>query len=303
MKSLTYNDLSNFYVQTLINSAQKPLTFEPDLNLGEGGATDEEIIYRQELLDLAQTLYKNIESTININQQVNDKIRKIDSYINDFILEGQKAVLKHIPRTWNDGINEGLTTLEEIAPEKKFTEDKIIDTTKDLIIQQQQMNIEDIGLKLRGRIRQYLNIQAIRKNDKTPSHLTNTLTNATPTSKWTRCMIDLAQTDPGLTEEELRELCEDREWESYFEDVQDNIDKLGLFGFLTAHKEAVASALIIGVGVVGDLVADWTTQGDDRVCDDCAALEGQTFSVLDWPEDQHFGDRCYMDNIRLASLE
>jgi hypothetical protein len=297
-----YDNLVNFFINNLINSMDKPLTFKPDLSMGEGVPTPEEVQYRQDLLKLAKDLYKKIEGTINQNLPVNDKIRKIDAYINDFILEGQKVVLQHIPRTWNNAEKEGMRKLESLAPEKDFQEKKINTSPKDLIIQQQQMNIEDIGLKLRGRIRQYLNIKAIKTEDKTPSHLTNTLTNAVPTSKWTRCMIDLSQTDPSLTEQELREACEEREWESYFGDVENSTDKLGLFGWITANQLGLLAALTMGTVIIGDLVADWVSQGDDRVCDECLELEANSpYSVLAWPESPHFGCRCELQNIRLIT--
>src|SRR5574343_1512076 len=155
----------------------KPLTFKPDKLMGEGEATPEELAYRQDLLDLLGRLYKVVGKRFKTITNPSDLIRKIDSDVNDFIAEGQQVVLNHIPKTWNNSQEQGMQTLKRLDGKKKFDETKIATDQKDLIIQQQQMNIEDIGLRLRGRLRQTININAIRDSDKTPSHLTNHLIN------------------------------------------------------------------------------------------------------------------------------
>ncbi len=298
---LSYNDLANFYTCHLINSTPKPLNFKPDLEMGEGTPTPEEVEYRQALLDLANRLYKVVKGRFKTITNTQDLIRKIDNDINDFILEGQKVVLQYIPQSWNQSQEEGMSKLEKIGKSKQFDESKIDDNKRDLIIQQQQANVEDIGLRLRGRIRQYIYIKDVQDN-KNVQTLLNSLTNATYPKSWTKCMIEEYKADPTLTEEELRNICEGTEWEDEFQDVQDNLDKVGLFGWVASHKAAMIATMAMGTSVLGSLVADWVTVGDDRVCEECQDLEANSpYSVLNWPESPHFGCRCSMENVRLEA--
>jgi hypothetical protein len=114
-------------------------------------------------------------------------------------------------------------------------------------------------------------------------------------------MIKLHEQEPDLTEDELREQCEG--WENGFNDAQNNLDKLGLFGWLTTNHLAFYSTLLWGTVLVGEIIADWVTEGDDRVCDECLENEANSpYSIFDkiWLIIVHFGCRCWMDNIRLA---
>lgn len=302
---LSYDDLAHFYTEHLINSTPKPLTFKPDKEMGEGTPEPEELKYRQELLDLANRLFKVIGKRFKSITNPNDLIKKLDGDINDAILEGQNIILKTLPNTWNDSVNNGIKVLKRLNSKESYDKSQINTDSKDLIIQQQQMNIEDIFLKLRGRLRQRININAIYKNDKAPSHLANSLTNTVGYPKnWTPCMIETYKANPTLSEEELRDLCSDRDWETDFQDVQSNLDKMGLFGWLTTNHLAFYSALLFGSVIIGEIIADWVSQGDDRVCDECLEREaGSPYSIFDsiWTDIPHFGCRCWMDNIRLRS--
>lgn len=289
--------------EEIINTLPKrELTWTPDENMGEGQATTEELSYRQDLLDLGNRLFKAVGKIMDADYTYSVQIQKIDIAINDFIQEGQKLVLKQIPKTWNDSVEKGMNTLQRIKRSNKYDEDQIQTQSKDLIISQQQMNIEDIALRVRGRLRQQILIDEIHTTPPTPSHINNTITNAIPRPNWTQCMIDLNKTSPNLTEEELRDECS-REWETGFSDVEQNLDKMGLAGWLWANKLALISTLAMGTAVIGDLIADWVSQQDDRVCEDCLELEaGSPYSVLSWPDEPHFGCRCEMQNIRLESI-
>lgn len=303
--TLSYTDLANFYVWYILTNTPRRLDFKPDTSMGEGKATPEELEYREALLDLVGRLFKVIGKTMKQDLNLTDKIKKVDLDINDFIMEGQKTVIQYIPETWNAGVDEGLSILQKIGKSKDIRKDKVQTEQRDLVIQQQQMNIEDIGLRLRGRLRQRLNIAAIRGNkNKIPSHLNNTLINAAYPPGWTRCMIEMHREDSGLSEDMLRELCLEMDWMDDFNDTQTNTDKMGMAGWLWAHKEALLASTIIGTAVLGDLIGDWVTVGDENVCEDCLDLEARSpYSVLEWPDEPHFGCRCSMENIRLASNE
>lgn len=283
------------------------LTFEPNENIGEGGATSEELAYRQELLDLLKELYEDVNEIINQDKGPLDKIRRIDFLIDTFISDGQDIVNEVIPQTWDDGVDEAITTLEEIDDTEDFDTNEADTEKLDLILQQQLMNIEDIGLRLRGRIRQSILVNAIQRPLQEAQQQNKAITKKASKkypASWTPCMIQIARRESNLTEDELREQCI---WESGFIEAEENTDKTGVWGWIEANKEALLAGLIMGAGIVGDLIADWATcedlnncPSDGPVCDECQAMSGETYYLTAWPGEPHFGCRCGMDNIRLA---
>jgi hypothetical protein len=286
----------------LKTKAVKPqLTFKPDKDIGEGTATKEELEYRKELLSLLEKLYEEINKFIWKKEAPIKKLDKIEKLIDKFVVNGQKLVEKSIPQIWDEGIDEGLNELEKIDSESEYKIDKIDDSKQGLIREQQTRNIRKIGNNLLGRLEQLILINTINEN-KAPSKQKKSIQKAVPTSNWTECMRQLNKEDSTLTVDELRDYCES--YESAFNEAQNNTDKAGMWGWLAAHREALLSALIMGTGILGDLIADWVTWGDDRVCDECLELEAKSpYSILSWPSEPHFGCRCEQQNVRLASLE
>ncbi len=282
-------------------AVKQRLTFTPDKDIGEGTATKEEYAYRQELLNLLEDLHGDVEDIIKNDDEPLDKIEDIDKLIDTFIEDGKDIVNETIQNTWDDGVDDATNTLNEIDDDKNTATINPDTSQLDLIIQQQLMNIEDIGLKLRGRLRQFILVQAI--NTQTITTTKNKAikkASPTPSSTWTECMRELHKLQPQLSETELRDQCE---WDRSFEDAEENMDKMGVFGWLEAHKEAILGTLIIGTSIIGDLIADWVTMGDENVCENCQDAEaGSPYSILDpiWQILIHFGCRCWMDNIRLA---
>jgi hypothetical protein len=279
------------------------LSFEADETIGEGSASEEELAYRQQLLDLLKELYDDVIDIINSNKEPLKKIKQIDNLIDIFIDEGQDIVNEVIPKTWDDGIDESIDTLNDIDDSEDYDTDNIDTSKRDLILQQQLMNIEDIGLRLRGRIRQSLLVTAIKTHDEESTKKSKTIKQKAKKypASYTPCMIQIAQEDPNLTEDELREICL---WESGFAEAEENTDKMGVWGYLNANKEAILAGLIMGTAITGDLIADWETVGDNNVCEECQDLEANSpYSILKWPSEPHFGCRCKQENVRLASLE
>jgi hypothetical protein len=271
--------------------------FKPNKNLGEGEAPENEIKYRQTLLDLLNQLYDDTKDLKSVND-----LDEIDDLINQFITDCNQLIDDSITSQWNNGVKEGLSELKGINNKKKFNTDNIDTTKKALIIQQQQCNIEDIAFKLRGKLRQSIMITAIKQPYKQTSTKTDNVTKAKYPSTWTQCMIQLFKKNPKLTEDELYFECERT---TAFNDAQQNTDKLGLYGFITAHEEAMLGTLIAGSTIIGDMVADWVSVGDDNVCDECLEREANgPYSIFDniW-NDTHFGCRCWMENIRLPSSD
>lgn len=292
------------------------LDFKPNENLGEGKATPEELKYRQEILDLGDEFLKGTDKVINSKSSPTQQLEEIDKLANTYITDGQKLIKSKLPDEWDNTTDEGIKILKKLDSKKKYNPKKIETIKKDLILQHSLFNIEDIGLKARGRLRQYILLNAIQSPNDT-SLEKSIITKATSTSNWTPCMIQLHRTQPELSEQELRDEC-NQQWQNAFTDLQDNSDKLGLFGWLTTHKEALLASLIMGVSILGEIVADFATcedlgtcdpkenpgPGEDGpVCDDCLSLSGETFSILDaiWSIIIHFGCRCGMMNIRLQT--
>lgn len=297
---LTIDDFKTLGLIPLEKKAE--LDFQPNKNLGEGQATPEELKYREDLLKLTEQLYKDTTKVLNSNSTPDEQIKEINKLIDTFISEGQDLVNTSLPETWDKGVNDGIKELKNIDNKKSYNTKKIQTNKLDLILQQQLFNIEDIGLKLRGRLRQFILINAIQEPNDT-SVEKSIILKATPTSKWTKCMLQMHTRYPHMSEEELRTECE-KEIEPAFQDVQDNIDKMGLFGWLTTHHEAFLGTLMMGAMVLGDLIADWVTMGDERVCEECQEAESKgPYSIFDaiWSLLIHFGCRCWMDNIRLAT--
>jgi len=273
------------------------LNFKPNENLGEGQAGEEELEYRQSLLDLLANLHNSINKVIFTDKTHLDKIKLIDKLINSFISDGQELADETIPKTWDDGVKEGIKQLKKLNSKNKYNIKSIDTTKKELIHQQQHLNIQKIGINLKL----FILINFINDH-KTPTKSKKSVDKATPKPTWTECMRQLNKEDPSLTEEELIEWCD--EWNSGFIDAQNNLDKAGLFGWLETHKEALLGTLIMGVGIIGDLIADWVSVGDENVCDECLDLEAKSpHHITEWPSDPHFGCRCEQQNIRLASLE
>jgi len=295
---------SNLKPEDLTGLKQKTATplsapdFKPDTMIGEGEPTKDEIEYREALLDLLRKLYDKINKIIFTDKDPSKKVDNIDKPVQSFIKDGQKLVDKHIPRIWNDGIDEGIRTLEKIDKDNEYDPDKIDTFKLELILLQQKLNIRKIGLNLRGRIEQHILIKAIQQHKKQSTSEQKSIIKANPTSNWTECMRELHKIEPDLTEDELRDWCGD--YVGAWGEAQGNTDKAGMFGWIEAHKEAILGALILGIITMDrTLVADWVTAGDDRVCSDCLKLEANSpYNVDEWPEEPHFGCRCEQENVR-----
>lgn len=218
------SDLKPEDLHGLKTKAVKPqLTFKPDKDIGEGTATKEEWKYRQDLLNLLKDIHGDIKDVIESNDEALEKIADVDKLIDTFISDGQDLVNETIPQTWDDGTQQAIDTLNDIDDNKSNETITPDDTKLQLILQQQLFNIEDIGLKIRGRIRQFILIQAI-STETTTTNKNKQIKKASPTpnSTWTECMRELHRLQPKLTETELRDQCE---WDRSFVDAETNTDK------------------------------------------------------------------------------
>jgi len=144
----------------LIKAATPPKpTFKPNKNLGEGVASKEELEYRQELINLDKQLYTETKKIIQKKDDPIKKIEQIDKKIDNIITKSQTLAEKNIRNAYNDGAKNLYEKMKKYGAEKP----KIPENPERLqfLILQQQYNLEDKYLKLRGRLRQMLMVKAV----------------------------------------------------------------------------------------------------------------------------------------------
>lgn len=292
-------------------------TFKPDETKGEGQASEGELKYRQDLLNLLEPVYNDNKKTVNSNDTYDKKIEKIENRLDKFVTDGKKLINTTVNSTWNKSVNNGIGILKKIDKNKSYPTKNISTYKRDLILLQQEKNIESIASKIKGNLTNLILIKAIQSDDTSSKKTVQTIkASPIPNSTWTQCMRDLHKEEPDLSEQELRERCS---YDSIFNDAQNNLEMLGWFGWIQANGMALLGTMIMGAGIVGDLIADWFTCEEDPsmercdsgspVCDDCLDMRDEYvgISILDsiWNllGNMHPWCRCGMGNIRLASME
>ncbi|AEG18648.1 hypothetical protein [Methanobacterium paludis] len=144
-----------------------PLTFKPNLNLGEGKASERNLEYRQSLLTCledsvntptSKLLAKKLPTTSFEEKysEIKKEIGLFDGYIEDYISNGQGIVKDYQTNTYKIGADEATSYLLAAAKKQGAKYKPIIPDNPvrlQFIIDWQQKMIEDYGLVLRGRIR------------------------------------------------------------------------------------------------------------------------------------------------------
>lgn len=155
---LTADDIKKLNLQKKIAKPVKP-TFKPNPNLGEGVSSKENIDYRQELLNLLKNVYNQSSKILKYNKSPDEKIKELDTIIDDYISEGSNLIKTQITTAYMDGVKYATDKLMKLGA-KKPKVDKNPERLQSLI-RQQQMNLEDAALVLRGRLRQLVNISDV----------------------------------------------------------------------------------------------------------------------------------------------
>ncbi len=250
----------------LVKAVDEP-DFTPDEDLGEGEATDEEWEYREELLAALALIYPGLSKLIKSNLTVEEKLTKVDEYIDKFITNAQKITTTTTTAAWDTAVQSANSQVKDKTT--KLRTNATPDTARlDTIQLQQTNNIEDIALVLRGRIRQGLLIAEIQSNyelsDDQSENKYNYLDNA-------------------------------------FLTAQTNLDKAGMYGWIESNKAGLLETFAVAGTILGAvIVAPWVTMGDDNVCEECLDLAANgPYSVLFWPADPHFGCRCGQGEIEI----
>lgn len=262
-------------------------TFKPNLNLGEGVATDDEIDYRESVIKLLEPISEEFKSfnksTIFTPEQ---QISRVDKLIDTFISEAQAIVQKRVTERYQSGykdMNNHLISAKVKPPVQNPLQPRL-----QSLLRQQLQNIEDIGLVLRGRLRQIINIRDVRSYYK--------------------------QEKP-----DLKQYLEDSEGEYYIDPktkkkvyidnwdddtdtamapAQNNTDMLCLFGWIEGYNSGFLEAGMYASAALTSALAltidiPWETAGDDNVCEECDLLASEgPYSIWDWPATPHFGCRC-----------
>lgn len=134
-------------------------TFKPNKDLGEGRSSEENLAYRQELLDLLENVYKDSKDVLNSKRNPNIKIGMIDKIIEDYISDGKKLIESQITEAYTDGAKYAAAQLKKLGAKPPKIEKN--PERLDSLIRQQQMNLEDSALTLRGRLRQLINVSDV----------------------------------------------------------------------------------------------------------------------------------------------
>jgi hypothetical protein len=146
----------------------EPLTFEPNPNLGEGNASDRNLEYRQTLLTLLKdTVYDPMTGLLNSDKTVEEKIKAVDGYIEDYIYSGKSLVEEYLTKSYMDSAEEATIKLKEAAKQQDAEYGPNIPDKPDKLLQiilMGQHNIEDYGLTLRGRLRSAIETKAWMNN-------------------------------------------------------------------------------------------------------------------------------------------
>lgn len=250
----------------LVKAVDEP-DFTPNEDLGEGAVSEMEFTYRKELLATLALIYPAISKIINGNRDVEEKITKVDEYIDQFTTNAQKIATNHTTSTWTAAVTSANSQVK--AKTDKFKSTATPDTARLDIIQTQQLNnVEDIALTMRGRIRQGL-------------------------------LIAEVQSAYEFSEDQI-----DSQYDyldSAFNTAQTNLDKAGMYGWIESHKAGQLETFIIAGTILGAvIVAPWEEVGDDTVCEECLDLAANgPYSILFWPANPHFGCRCTQGEIEI----
>lgn len=144
------------------------LTFKPNKNLGEGRASDRNLKHRQALLSLLKdTVYDPMTELLKSDKTLDEKIKAVNGYIDDYIHDGQQLVKDNLTGSYQTGIDDAITHLKKAAKEQSVSfKPKIPENPAKLqqIINMAQHNIEDYGLRLRGRLISAIETEAWMSN-------------------------------------------------------------------------------------------------------------------------------------------
>ena len=267
MSGLTVEDIKSLGLKQS-TSTDKP-TLKPNPNLGEGTASKDETDYRKALIGILGLLYVPISKIVKDDKlDASTKVDKINTLVDYEFKDGSTIIKGNIKSIFDNAVtnaNNKLKDLKKDIPLQTPNPNFIKP-----VITEQSANLDDIANSLKSKLADSIyrdDIQFNLNNSYKPDfNYLNTTFNATQSR------------------------LDGQGWYGWYQS-----NNSGLIG---TYKEAIDNNV-----VPDDLVADWETAGDDSVCDDCQAMaEAGPYSVLSWPPEQHFGDRCEQGALYSQSL-
>jgi hypothetical protein len=282
--NLTVEQIESLNLQQAISN-KPPL--KPNPNLGEGSATKDELSYRQQIINLLKSVINKFtefkDSKIVVTQQLSQLDKLIETYITSFQQLVQKTVLERYQSGYTD-MNTHLKKAGVTPPQQNPLQPRV-----QSILRQQLQNCEDIGLRLRGRLRQIINLKDIRSYyTQKPVNLKEYLTDDEGDY----------YIDPKTKKKVYIDNWDD-DTDSAVNDAQNNSDMLGLYGWIESYNSGFLESGLFATAMLNSSIAltiqlPWETQGDENVCPECDQLSDEgPYSIWDWPAYPHFGCRCY----------
>lgn len=240
------------------------LTFTVDKTKGETKPTQEQVGYRQNLLDLLKELYDNAKKTVyNNTLSADQKTADIDKYVQTFINDAQPLVENTVQTRYQagyDSMNGYLTKAKVTPPAQAQAQPRL-----QSILRQQFQNVEDIGLIIRGRLRQLVNMNDVESY----YHYTIPKKLKQAQSDYTPCMKQQQKLHPDWSEAELESYCEeDDSIDNVFNNASNNLDQLGMFGWLESFMAGYLAAGLLATSLITNLKISlpWLTCTDNNNC-------------------------------------
>ncbi len=261
--------------------------FDVDETKGETKPTQEQVDYRQSVLDLSNDLYDNSKKTVyNQTLTADNKDSNIDNYVQTFINDTQKLVQTTVQTRYQAGydlMNKYLTKAKVTPPVQANEQPRL-----QSILRQQLQNVEDIGLIIRGRLRQKVNMNDVESYyAKPPKKLKQAQ------SDWTPCMKEQQKLHPDWSEAELESYCEeDDSIDNVFTAATNNLDELAMFGWLESFMAGYLVAGLLATALIANLTIElpWLTCEDNGnctlngPCGDCeATAAGGPYPIDNFP--------------------
>ncbi|MDZ4171134.1 MAG: hypothetical protein U1C19_03125 [Methanobacteriaceae archaeon] len=274
LKKLNHNSL-----QVMVVKVKAP-TWKPNPNIGEGVPTEEELKYRQSLINEFKTVTIKAKKIINSDKLPEEKLEEIDHIIRDL----ETKLKQIITRTVRTRFQAGFDEVQNRLTEARYSKLKDKDSRKRLstVLQLQLDNLEDICFQLKNKWRSLILKQSLK---------TGTIVQKDDKKKKKKDTVDYEDECDDEESEEDTEFC------GLLPHTQDRLDKTGFAGWIETYKEGLIGAVLLAAPMVDRLRVYWDSVGDESVCITCQEYEENSpYTIIEVPETPHFGCRC---NLRV----
>lgn len=258
----------------------KAPTWKPNPNIGEGVPTEEELRYRQSLINEFKTVTIKAKKIINSDKLPEEKLEEIDHIIRDLEAKLKQIITRNVTTRFHAGFDE----VQNRLTEARYSKLKDKDSRKRLntVLQLQLDNLEDICFQLKNKWRSLILKQSLK---------TGTIVQKDDKKKKKKDTVDYEDECDDTESEEDNEFC------GLLPHTQDRLDKTGFAGWIETYKEGLIGAILLAAPMVNRLRVYWDSVGDESVCITCQEYEENSpYTIIEVPETPHFGCRC---NLRV----